>query len=85
VISVGLPDHGSRLMQGFVASQARRLELEWLPSYVSELNRAQYLCGHLKYHELRIVCPKNLSEPRPSCDPKACVGGGADRGVGHGA
>jgi transposase len=61
VIWDGLPAHRSRLVQRWVAGQAR-LELERLPAYAPELNPVEYLWGYWKQHELPNFCPKNFAE-----------------------
>lgn len=65
VIWDGLPQHRSRLVHEFVAAQEGRPTLEPLPAYAPELNPAEYIFGHLKYHELPNLCPKALWELSP--------------------
>ena len=60
VIWDGLRQHRSRLVRDFVLNQHGRLQLEFLPAYVPELNPVEYLWGHWKMHELPNFCPRNL-------------------------
>jgi transposase len=62
VVWDGLPAHRSRLVGDFIATQAARLTLEYLPAYAPELNPVEYLWGHWKTHELPNLCPDDLWE-----------------------
>lgn len=52
VIWDGLPVHRSSLVRDYVAAQAGRIVLEYLPAYAPELNPVEYIWGYCKQHEL---------------------------------
>ena len=57
----GLPAHRGQAVKDFLRSGgAKRLHLERLPGYASELNPAEGIWQYLKYVELRNVCCKHL-------------------------
>lgn len=60
VIWDGLPGHRSAVVRDFVAAQAGRLTLEWLPGYAPELNPVEHIWSYLKEHELPNLCPREL-------------------------
>lgn len=60
VIWDGLPGHRSAEVREFVADQAGRLTLEFLPGYAPELNPVEYIWAHLKHHEIPNLCPREL-------------------------
>jgi transposase len=57
-----LPAHRSRVVREFVASQKRRIRIEYLPACAPELNPTRYTWGHAKHHELPNACPKDFAE-----------------------
>ncbi len=61
VIWDGVTMHRSKLVKEFVAQQAGRLVLEFLPAYAPELNPVEYLWGYWKQHELPNFCPKTYA------------------------
>jgi len=58
----GLRVHWSKEVRDYVATLGGQVQLEQLPAYAPELNPVEYLCGHLKQHELANLCPKDLHE-----------------------
>lgn len=62
VIWDGVSPHRSRMVKQFVAQQAGRMELEFLPAYAPELNPVEYLWGYWKQHELPNFCPNTFSD-----------------------
>lgn len=48
----GAPIHRSLLVKNYVASTGKRIVIERLPAYAPELNPTEYVCGHLKTHEI---------------------------------
>jgi len=62
VIWDGLPGHRSVLVRDFVATQGKRLTLEWLPAYAPELNPVEHIWGYLKQNELPNLWARDLSE-----------------------
>jgi transposase len=60
VIWDGLPGHRSIAVREFVASQGKRLTLEFLPGYAPELNPVEHIWGYLKSREIPNLCPREL-------------------------
>jgi transposase len=54
-----LSAHRSRVTRDFIADQAERLRVEYLPGYAPELNPVEYIWSYWKQHALSNVCPKD--------------------------
>jgi len=57
----GLSGHRSKVMQAFLATQSRWLEVERLPAYAPDLNPAEGLWANLKGRELANRCDLEVS------------------------
>lgn len=66
VIWDGLPAHRSALVREYLESLNGAVQIEQLPGYAPELNPAEYIWGHLKYHELPNLCAATFGELKVS-------------------
>ncbi len=62
VVWDGAPIPRSARVRDFAAGTGGRLVLERLPAYAPELNPVEYLCAHLKEHELGNLLVRHAHE-----------------------
>lgn len=62
IIWDGLAVHRSRAVRRYVEQSTGQLVLARLPAYAPELNPAEYIWGHLKYHALANFCARDLAQ-----------------------
>lgn len=53
--------HKSKEVKEFLTKNTKRLQVEFLPPYASELNPQEYIWGRWKRNDMANYCPQDLS------------------------